>query len=347
MPQLRRYEWLQLSKVALTARSLPRSLVHVLAAALVAWAALGASGCVSINLLEGRRQPLVETVVHGKSGPKILMLGIDGVIRDVPQRSQPFGPEPESMLARLTEELDRARGDDDVRALLLRINSPGGSVTASDVLYEEILRFKRERGVPVVAQIMGLGTSGAYYVAMSADRVLAQRTSVTGSIGVIFVGVSFAGLMEKLGIEDQTLTAGENKAAGSPLRRMTPEQKDRFESVLNDMHDRFKEVVARGRPGLDAERIASLADGSIFSGVQARANGLVDEIGDLEDAISAAEKAAGLESSRVVTYHRRREWKENIYNRPLVPPTLTLEFGAPFAPLEEPGFFYLWAPAAR
>ena len=153
-------------------------------------------------------------------------------------------------MSRVREQLDRARDDPEVRALLLRINSPGGTATASDLVYGEILRFKRERGVPVVAQLMGLATSGGYYVAMAADVVVAHPTTVTGSIGVRFVSVSLAGLMEKVGIEDQTLVAGSHKDAGSPLRRLTREERAHLQSVLDDLHSRFEQVVAAGRPNL-------------------------------------------------------------------------------------------------
>ena len=305
------------------------------------------SGCVSIHLLGGSRRPLVESVVHGETGPKILLLDIEGMINEAPERSWLGLRRGESTVSRVREQLDRAREDSAVRALLLRINSPGGTATASDIAYREILDFKRERDVPVVAQLMGIATSGGYYVAMAADRVIAHPTTVTGSIGVRFASVNVVGLMQKLGIEDQTLTAGEHKGAGSPLRRMTAAERAQIQSILDDMHERFKGVVAAGRGGLDAEQIDELADGRVFSAPQAEALGLVDGIGYLDDAVAECEQLAGLAASRVVTYHRPREWKQNLYTGPLVPVRVKLELASPLPEIPRPGFLYLWAPGVR
>ncbi len=308
---------------------------------------LSCAGCISIHFLDGGPQPLVESVVHGTSGPKILLLDIEGMISEAAEARGFLTPRGESTVSRVREQLDRAREDSGVRALLIRINSPGGTATASDVVYRELLDFKRERGVPVVAQLMGLATSGGYYVAMASDRLFAHPTTVTGSIGVRFSGVNVSGLMEKLGIEDQTLTAGEHKDAGSPLRPMTGEERAQIQSILDDLHDRFKAVVAAGRSALDAQQIEALADGRVFSAVQAEANGLVDGIGYLQDAIAETERRAGLESSRVVTYHRPTEWRQNLYTRPPVPLRFRLGPGLPLPELPRPGFLYLWAPGAR
>lgn len=308
---------------------------------------LFSAGCVSIHFLDGGRQPLVETVVYGTSGPKILLLDIEGLISEVAESRGFLTPDGESTVSRVREQLDRARNDSAVRGLLVRINSPGGTATASDIVYRELLDFKQERGVPVVAQLMGLATSGGYYVAMASDRLFALPTTVTGSIGVRFSGVNVSGLMEKLGIEDQTLTAGEHKDAGSPLRPMTGEERAQIQSILDDLHDRFKAVVAAGRSALDAQQIAALADGRVFSAVQAQANGLVDGIGYLRDAVAEIERRAGLESSRVVTYHRPTEWRQNLYTRPPVPLRLRLGLALPLPELPRPGFLYLWAPGAR
>jgi protease-4 len=181
---------------------------------------------------------------------------------------------------------------------------------------------------------------------MAADRVIAHPTSVTGSIGVIFVGINLAGLMEKIGIEDQTLTTGAYKDAGSPLRPMRPAERQQLQSVLDDMHARFEQVVVEGRGALDAERVHALADGRIFSAAQALELGMVDELGDLEHSIAVTERLAGLESSRVVRYHRPREWVKNVYARPVVPSEITIRVEPPGRLLQRPGFLYLWAPGA-
>ncbi len=304
------------------------------------------TGCISIRLFDGGTGPLVETVLSGEEGPKILLLDIDGAISDsVPSRGL-LGLPGENMVARIREELDKARLDDEVRGILLRVNSPGGTATASDIIYGELRRFKRERGIPVVAQLMGVAASGGYYVAMAADRVVAQPTTVTGSIGVIFVGVNFSGLMEKLGLEDQTLTAGSFKDAGSFLRPMRPEERRQLQSVLDDMHARFKSVVEEGRSELESSQVASLADGRIYSAPQALELGLVDVLGGLDDAVAEVERLGGLSKSRVVSYQRSRRWVRNYYAQaPAVPSEVRIRLGGPLGELlQGPGFFYLWAP---
>jgi protease-4 len=303
-------------------------------------------GCVSIELPGGAPQPLVEAVVHGEAGSKILLVQIDGVISEEPEAAT-FFSQGESRVARLREELDKARDDDAIRGLLVRINSPGGTVTASDIVHREILRFKEERGVPVVAHLMGIAASGGYYAAMAADHVVAQPTAVTGSIGVIFGSVNLAGLMEKVGVENQTLVSGPYKDAGSILRKMTPDERAQLQSVLDDMYQRFLSVVQLGRPDLPAEAIAGLADGRIYSANQALDHGLVDELGDLTDAVTAAEELAGLGASRVVTYHRPREYRKNLYSVASTGERFDLGWRPEWRSLlPSPAFLYLWTPGA-
>jgi protease-4 len=309
-------------------------------------AALMLGGCITINLPGAVPEPLVEQVVYGDSGPKILLVQIEGVLKEAPEATSILGFAEESMLARLREELDRARDDERIRALILRINSPGGTVTASDILYDEIRRFKKERNIPVVAQLMGIAASGGYYVALAADEIVAHPTTVTGSIGVIWTNVNFAGLMEKVGIEDQTITTGPFKDAGSMLRRMTPEEQAQLLSVLDDMFARFKQVVREGRPQLGPGQIDTLADGRIYSATQALENGLIDRVGNLQETVARAEARAGIEESRVVTYHRPTEYRENLYTR-AVPNSLELRLPTPWPGIQGPAFLYLWAPGLR
>jgi protease-4 len=300
-------------------------------------------GCINVDLALPIGSPgeLEETVLLGDDGPKILLLEVDGVITEEPEERF-FGPG-ESPVARLREELDAAREDDEIRALLVRIDSPGGTVTASDILYDELRRFKAERGVPVIAHFMGVAASGGYYLAMAADEIVAQPTTVTGSIGVIFGGVNLAGLLEKIGVENQTLVSGSFKDAGSLLRRMTPAERSQLQSVLDDMYDRFLDVVASGRRELAREDLERLADGRIYSAQQALELGLVDRLGGLADAIEVAETRAGLSRSRLVTYHRSHEDHANFYSvrpgraRAWIEPPL-------WSRLPSPSFLYLWTP---
>jgi protease-4 len=241
-----------------------------------------------------------------------------------------------------------AAEDADIKALVIRVNSPGGTVTASDILYHEIRTFKEKHQIPVVASIMGLGASGGYYVASAADTVVAHPTSVTGSIGVIMLTVDASGLLEKIGVAANTVASGPKKGMGSPLRPMTPEEREVFQGVIDGFYEQFLGVVQHGRPQLSAQEIRTLADGRIYSGLQAEKLGLVDEVGYLEDAIGVAKKAAGLEEARVVTYHRPGEYRNNIYSS-------FLEGGASLTSLSQldamallrsgtPQFMYLWMP---
>ena len=320
-----------------------------LALALLLPAALTA--CFQVLIPLGGPSPLRESVVAGKRGPKIVMIQIDGAIRDEDE-SGAFGiGTREATVARVRAELELAGQDDEVKALLLRINTPGGTVTASDIVYREITRFKQDHKIPVVAQLMGLATSGGYYVAMSADTIYAHPTTLTGSIGVIFVSVNFAGLMEKLGVEDQTIVSGPRKDTGSVLRRMRPEERQQLQGVIDQLSARFQDVVAQGRPGLSRERIHELADGRVYTAEEAKQAGLVDAIGYLEDGIAETKRRAGLSEARVVTYHRGRETRENIYSEVGAPSRLALsgpEIAASLLPpVRGPAFLYLWWPAAE
>ena len=331
----------------------------------MAWglaASLLSGGCISIDVFgDGANAPLSETVVRGREGPKILLLDIDGVISGAEIAPIFFGLGATSMVSRVREVLDHAREDDEIRGVLLRIDSPGGTATASEQIYTELMRFKAERGVPVVAQLLTTAASGGYYIAMAADHVQAHPTTVTGSIGVIFSSVNFAGLMEKVGIEDQTITGGEFKDAGSPFRRLTEDERSQLQSIVDDLHARFRDIVALGRPKLTADEVATLANGRIYSAPQALANGLVDGLGTLEDAVGLIEARIGTNRSRVVSYHVARDRRRNLYTRsmPQIPitgpgfaatgPLRTSEFSRIAAVslrdlLQQPGFHYLWWP---
>lgn len=308
--------------------------------------ALLVGGCITINAIGRGREPLVETRVQGESGPKVLLVDIDGVISAVDQEG-PLGlPGPESTVSRLREQLDMARKDDDVRGVLLRVNSPGGAVTAADVAYQEILRFKREREVPVVAQLMGVAASGGYYVALAADVILAHPTSVTGSIGVISTGINVSGLMDRFGVEDQTFTSGEFKDAGSPLRPMTDEERTYLQSLIDDLHGRFVAVVREGRPALEQDDVERVADGRVFTAGQAERRGLVDGIGYIPDAVDELERRLGVEEAQVVTYHRRQEWRANIYSTAPRTPQHRTDLARQLGLEPGPAFLYLWWPAA-
>jgi protease-4 len=253
-----------------------------------------------------------------------------------------------SLLATIKEELTKAAKDDRVKALVVRINSPGGTVTASDIIYHELKTFKNTRNIPIVASIMDVGASGGYYIASAADTVMAHPSSVTGSIGVIMLTMNARGLLEKVGVETNAVTSGPRKDMGSPFRQMLPEERAIFQSVIDSFHQRFLHVVQEGRPNLSAEQIKKLADGRIYSGEQAKESGLVDAIGYLDQAVELAKKKAGLADAKVVTYRRPGEYQNNVYSRLMGNgPSLTNLANFDVLSLVRGGtplFMYLWMP---
>jgi protease-4 len=315
----------------------------------LAIACVALSGCVFVNAdlnpFSHRSQPLQERTVSGEGRDKILLLDISGPITSEDQRAA-FGIGGQQGTAdRVEAELRRAAQDDRMRAVVVRINSPGGTVTASDIVYRRLLRFKAERGVPIIAHLMDIATSGGYYVALGADEIVAQPTAVTGSIGVIFTGVNVTGLLDKIGVSDQTIKTGSKKDIGSPLRPMTDEERALLQSLLGEMQQRFVSLVHERRPGLTDEMAGQLADGRVFSAGQALEGRLVDRIGDLEDTIAAARSRAGLERARVVMYRRGDEFAESIYSRAaLAPPQINLVHLDLDTFFRKPQFLYLWMP---
>ena len=302
-------------------------------------------GCVTINLLPSPG-PLKEEQVSGSGSSKVLLLDLSGVISSHDQGGI-FDGSP-NLVARIKEELTLAAEDQKVKAIVLRINSPGGTVTASDILYHEVRMFKEKRRIPVIASIVDVGASGGYYVAAAADKILAHPSSVTGSIGVIMMTVNAQGLLEKIGVQATAVTSGPKKDMGSPFRAMTPEERAIFQGVIDSFYERFLTVVQEGRGTLTAEQIRKLADGRIYAGEQAKTLGLVDGIGYVDDAVDLAKKAAGLSEARVVMYRRPGEYRNNIYSKVMAGgewpggfPTLDLLAMVRGGP---PQFMYLWMP---
>ncbi|HEV2173607.1 MAG TPA: signal peptide peptidase SppA [Nitrospira sp.] len=301
-------------------------------------------GCVTINLLEPPG-PVQEVQLSGSGDGKVLLLDLSGVISS--QDKDGLIPQP-NLLATFKEELTKASKDEKIKAVVLRINSPGGTVNASDILYHELKTFKANKKIPVIASMMDVAASGGYYLAMATDAILVHPSTVTGSIGVIMLTVNAKGLLEKVGLEANAITSGPRKDMGSPFRTMTSEEKLIFQGVIDSFYDRFLAVVQEGRPHLSADQIKKLADGRIYSGEQAKAAGLVDEVGYLDEAIDLAKKNAGLTEARIVTYRRHGEYQNNIYSR-LLGTSSGLSSLASMDLLSivrggSPQFMYLWMP---
>lgn len=311
---------------------------------------LTVTGCITSSLFP-KTSPLEEVVLSGEGEGKILLVEISGVLTS----AKPSGVLDRfftrlSLPARFKEELAKAADDEAVKAIVLRINTPGGTVTASDILYHEIQELKKTRKIPVIASIMDLGTSGGYYVAMATDQIVAHPSSVTGSLGVIMLTLNASGLMEKIGVRADAVTSGPHKDMGSPFRTMTEQDRAIFQGVIDNFYDRFLRVIERGRPNLKPETIRQLADGRIYSAPQAKDHGLVDVIGYLDDALEFAKKEAGMKEAKIVMYQRAGGYHPNIYAQaPGVPERTDWAFPKldPVSLLlagGTPAFMYLWLP---
>jgi protease IV len=301
------------------------------------------SGCVTINLLP-TPGPLQEKQLSGTGTEKVLLLDLSGLISS--QEGDGLVEHP-NMVAQIKEELTRAAEDPKLKALVVRINSPGGTVTASDIIYHELRAFRQKRRIPVIASIMDVGASGGYYVAAAADKIIVHPSSVTGSLGVIMLTLNARGLLEKVGLEANAITSGPKKDMGSPFKPMTEEERAIFQGLISSFYERFLAVIREGRRNLHTEEIRKLADGRVYSGEQASALGLVDSVGYLEDAIELAKREAGLTEARVVTYRRPGEYRHNIYSKFLGGGGLTALANLDVSSMVRggtPQFMYLWMP---
>jgi len=194
--------------------------------------------------------------------------------------------------------------DGGVKAIVLRVDSPGGGVGASQEIHQEVVKA---RGVkPVVASFGGIAASGGYYVACGADKIVANPGTITGSIGVVMQFANLEELFKKIGYKGYVIKSGPNKDIGSPFREMTPEERELLQEVIDTVHRQFVRAVAEGRK-IPVEQIMPIADGRIFTGEQAQAMGLVDQLGNLEDTIDLAATMAGIKGKPSVIYPRRRK----------------------------------------
>lgn len=207
------------------------------------------------------------------------------------------------------EMLSRFRRSDDIKAIILRIDSPGGGVAATQEIYREIKRTKNEK--KVIASLGSMAASGGLYVAAAADQIMANPATVTGSVGVIMQMVNVEELMDKIGLNPVIIKSGRFKDIGSSSRPMSPEEKALLQKVVDQLHMQFVRDLAEGR-GMEVDKVSELADGRIFTGEQALELGLIDKLGNFEDAITEAKNAAGLHGRPNLVYPRKKEawWKE-------------------------------------
>ena len=287
------------------------------------WAAFAFSlllhGCAIVvsPSLHGRKGRLRETMVQEAEGfwvfDKVLIMDLSGVISGEDSRSlfssSKNSPEEIKEILKIVEK------DPYIRAVLLRIDSPGGDITPTDVIYEELLEFKRKTKKPVIAILSGVAASGGFYISMAADLVYAQPTTLVGNIGVIAVYPKLEGLTQKIGVDMRVIKSCDKKDIGSMWRDFSAEEREILQNITTEYYEKFLDVVAAGRGNLSKEKIRALADGRIYTAKQAHEAGLIDGIAMLPDAIKLAQASAGIRDARVVMYQRPGEHKENIYSQ--------------------------------
>jgi len=206
----------------------------------------------------------------------------------------------------ILDQLKRYEDSNSVKAILLNIDSPGGGVAVSQEIYTEIRRLRDKKDKIVVAYLSSTGASGAYYVACAANKIVANPGTIVGSIGVIAEWVNYADLMEWAKLKDVVFKTGEFKDTGSPSRALTENERKYFQGLIDDMYVQFLEAVASGRK-LDLQEVRSLADGRVFTGRDAKGRKLIDEIGNLQDAVDLTAKLAGISGKpRLIRLSRRR-----------------------------------------
>lgn len=253
-------------------------------------------------------------------GSKVALITVEGVILDSKE---------------IIDQLEKYRTNPSVKAIVLRINSPGGGVAPSQEIYEEILKTRQVNKKPVVASMGSVAASGGYYVASAADLIMANPGSITGSIGVLLQVPNISGLLQKIGVKSVVVKSGQHKDLASPTREMTDAERQILQGMLDDVHNQFIDVVAEGRQ-INRKKVEAMADGRIFSGREAQSLGLVDHLGNLQDAIDRAGTLAGIRGKPTVIQERKRGFSLldllrglNLFdiNLPIYPPpTLSVNY---------------------
>lgn len=279
---------------------------------------------------------------------KVAIIDVDGMIVNTTVKGSMLGGGGgDNPMSLFREKLDAAAADRRVKAVVLRINSPGGAVTASDIMYRDLVRFRRETGKPVVACMMDVAASGAYYLAMGCDTVYAHPTTVTGSIGVIMSLYNAHGLMSMIGVKSEPIKSGPNKDIGNPGRPMTEEERAILQGVVNGFYDGFVKVVVDGRK-MPEEKVRNLADGRIYTGLEAHKLGLVDHVGYLEDAIETAMCLACIKDAKIIVYDQGCGYRGTCYaNLPQIPSEIHVKLDLPGVGPAGATFMYLWQPGVR
>ena len=306
-------------------------------------------GLVALVLALGREAPSAASAVYEEeyvsgAGPeKIAVVPVEGVIASADSSTGDLQPTttPEG----LADALQQATDDASVAAVVLEVNSPGGGVTASDEMHQSILDFRESSGKPVVVSMGDTAASGGYYISTAADRIVANETTLTGSLGVIFQLNNFTELAKKYGYQREIIKSGEFKDIANSFRDLSPEDREILQSIVNESYDEFVSVIVEGRD-LPEERVREIADGRVYSGQQAKEIGLVDSFGGLDEAAEISEDLAGVDEATVVRYVQPESFADALLASfaPQKPEALQIAEEAGFT--LEPKPYYLYLPGA-
>ena len=308
------------------------------------WIVIFSYSCALIKVspqIESFEEIVVE---EGSAVEKILLIDIDGPISNRPKKTLVGFRSDTGMVDRIREILKKAEKDKNIKGILLRVNSPGGTVTSSDIIYHEIKSFKERFKVKVYVSVIDVAASGGYYVALAGDRIMVHPTSLVGSIGVLALKLNLESLMDKVGVEWEVVKSSKKKDFMSPFRPLTKEERVLFQETIDRYYDRFVDLVVLNRDGLDVKEVRALADGRVYNARQALNNHLVDSIGYLKDLVELAKKELDQPDLKVVTYSRPREYKSNYYSSMGSTPKINLinlDLGFDWNQIS-PQFLFLW-----
>jgi len=273
--------------------------------------ATGGGGCEAARdtkMGEDESPAMNEVWAWGKGDTKVVMISVRGMIM-LDEEESFFGTRLSSASSALNA-IRRATHDPEVRAIILDIDSGGGGITASDVIYEALKKFKAaQKGRHVVALMNDVAASGAYYIALASDRIVAHPTTITGSIGVLMQSFNFKELALKIGVKDVTIKSGANKDMLNPLEELSDAQRLMLQQIVDQLHSRFVRLVAQNRK-LPEAKVRDLADGRIFTADQAQALGLIDEIGYFQDAVDTTASLLSVDHVKVYRYERERSFSD-------------------------------------
>jgi protease IV len=285
------------------------------------------------------------TAEPGKASAKVAIIEVEGMLLD--DRSGGLLQPSENPLSLFIQQLNEAANDDSVKAVVLRVNSPGGSVTSSDIMYQALLKFRSDTHKPVIASAQEMMASGAYYVSCGSDKIVVNPTSIVGSIGVIFDTFDFEDTLLKLGVRTEAIKSAPLKDMGSPYKHLTPEAREVMQGMVDEYYARFKNLVFTNRGITDPQTRDLVTDGRVFSGTKAVELKLADQTGGLPEAIELAKQMGNAPGGKVIMYKRPYGYSGSIYAESSTPAPqasnqMTLKL--PFSQSLPMGFYYIWQP---